>query len=172
MSNNLLGIGLRGIMISGILAANMSTVAGVSVYLSALFVRHLYKPFAKNKSEKHYINMSRISVAGILILAIYVAMESSSIINILKMLPLLNIIFGAPVMLLLFWKRLTLKAVYVQVIICTLLFAILPEILPKFDTVNQSKWLTQQTKERQLQAKHLRHSKTLIKDLLKQSDKK
>ena len=33
MSNNLLGVGLRGIMISGILAANMSTLAGVSVLM-------------------------------------------------------------------------------------------------------------------------------------------
>jgi SSS family solute:Na+ symporter len=148
MSNNLLGIGLRGVMISGILAANMSTVAGVSVYLSALFVRHLYKPFVPKQSEKHYIDISRIAVAGILLLAIYVAVASSSIINILKMLPSLNIIFGAPVMLLLFWKRLTLKAVYIQVIICALLFGILPGVLPKFDAVNQSKWLTQQTKER------------------------
>jgi SSS family solute:Na+ symporter len=63
------------------------------------------------------------------------------------MQPLLNIIFGAPVMLLLFWKRLTLKAVYVQVIICTILFAVLPEILPLFGSVQHSKWLTQQTSE-------------------------
>ena len=148
MSNNLLGIGLRGIMISGILAANMSTLAGVSVYLSALFVRHLYKPFAQNKSERHYVNASRVSIAGILLLSVYVAMKSSGIINILKMLPSLNIIFGAPVLLLLFWKRLTLKAVYTQVIICALLFGILPGTLPMFKAVRQSKWLTQQTKER------------------------
>jgi SSS family solute:Na+ symporter len=63
------------------------------------------------------------------------------------MQPLLNIIFGAPVMLLLFWKRLTLKAVWIQVIVCTILFAILPEILPFFPSVKQSKWLTQQTAE-------------------------
>jgi hypothetical protein len=67
--------------------------------------------------------------------------------EIIKMQPLLNIIFGAPVMLLLFWKRLSLKAVYTQVIVCTLLFAILPEILPKFSSVKHSKWLTQQTVE-------------------------
>jgi hypothetical protein len=50
-------------------------------------------------------------------------------------------------MLLLFWKRLSLKAVYTQVIVCTLLFAILPEILPAFSSVKHSKWLTQQTVE-------------------------
>ena len=148
MSNNLLGVGLRGIMISGILAANMSTLAGVSVYLSALFIRHLYKPFAQNKSERHYVNASRVSIAGILLLSVYVAVKSTGIINILKMLPSLNIIFGAPILLLLFWKRLTLKAVYTQVIICALLFGILPGTLPLFKAVNQSKWLTQQTKER------------------------
>lgn len=148
MSDNLLGVGLVGIMISGILAANMSTLAGVSVYLSALFVRHLYKPFAQNKSERHYVNASRVSIAGILLLSVYVAMKSSGILNILKMLPSLNIIFGAPILLLLFWKRLTLKAVYTQVIICALLFGILPGTLPMFKAVKQSKWLTQQTKER------------------------
>ena len=147
MSNNLLGVGLRGLMISGILAANMSTLAGVSVYLSALFVRNLYKLLVENKSERHYINASRVSIAGILLLSVYVAVKSTGIISILKMLPSLNIIFGAPVLLLLFWKRLTLKAVYIQVIICALLFGILAGTLPLFKAVKQSKWLTQQTKE-------------------------
>ena len=147
MSNNLLGVGLRGIMIAGILAANMAALACNCVYLSALFVRNLYKPFVQNKSERHYINVSRIAIAGVLLLAIYIAVHYKSLIDIIKMQPLLNIIFGAPVMLLLFWKRLTLKAVYVQVIICTMLFAVLPEILPLFGSVQHSKWLTQQTTE-------------------------
>jgi len=147
MSNNLLGVGLRGIMIAGILAANMAALACNCVYLSALFVRNLYRPFVQNKSERHYINVSRIAIAGVLLLAIYIAVHYKSLIDIIKMQPLLNIIFGAPVMLLLFWKRLTLKAVYVQVIICTILFAVLPEILPLFSSVQHSKWLTQQTTE-------------------------
>jgi hypothetical protein len=63
------------------------------------------------------------------------------------MLPSLNVIFGAPVLLLLFWKRLTLKAVYTQVIFCVLTFGILPGTLPLIRSVNQSKWLTAQTTE-------------------------
>ena len=147
MSNSLLGIGLKGIMISGILAANMSTMAGVSVYLSALFVRNLYKPFVKNRSEKHYITASRLSIVAILLLSVLVAVKSEGILNILKMLPSLNVIFGAPVLLLLFWKRLTLKAVYVQVIVCALLFGILPGLLPMVTSIEQSAWLTAQTNE-------------------------
>ncbi|MBN1766011.1 MAG: hypothetical protein JW860_12185 [Sedimentisphaerales bacterium] len=147
MSNNLLGVGLRGIMISGILAANMSTLAGVSVYLSALFVRNLYKPFVQNRSERHYITASRVSIGAILLLSILVAVKSAGIINILKMLPSLNVIFGAPVLLLFFWKRLTLKAVYAQVITCVLLFGILPGSLSLLESVKQSPWLTVQTNE-------------------------
>jgi Na+/proline symporter len=147
MSNNLLGVGLKGVMIAGILAANMAALACNSIYLSALFVRNLYKPFVQNKSDRHYINVSRIAIAAVLLLAIYIAVHYKSLMDIIKMQPLLNIIFGAPVMLLLFWKRLSLKAVYTQVIICTLVFAILPEILPWFKFVNHSKWLTQQTRE-------------------------
>ncbi len=145
MSNKLLGTGLKGLMIAGILAANMAALALNCVYLSALFVRNLYKPFVKNKSERHYIAVSRLAIAAILLLAIYVAVSTTSLIGIIKMLPSLNIIFGAPVMLLLFWKRLSLKAVYIQVIICATVFAIMPEILPRFDSVKESKWLTQQT---------------------------
>jgi solute:Na+ symporter, SSS family len=147
MSNDLLPVGLKGIMLAGILAANMAALACNSIYLSALFVRNLYKPFVKNKSERHYINVSRIAIAAVLLLAIYVAVHYKSLIDIIKMQPLLNIIFGAPVMLLLFWKRLSLKAVYTQVIICTILFAILPEIMPLFSSVKHSKWFTQQTSE-------------------------
>ncbi|MGB8226897.1 MAG: hypothetical protein WCE45_08570, partial [Sedimentisphaerales bacterium] len=106
-----------------------------------------YKPFVQNKSDRHYINVSRIAIGTVLLLAIYIAVHYTSLMDIIKMQPLLNIIFGAPVMLLLFWKRLSLKAVYTQVIVCTLLFAILPEILPAFHSVKYSKWLTQQTVE-------------------------
>ncbi len=145
MSNRLLGPGLKGLMIAGILAANMAALALNCVYLSALFVRNLYRPFVKDKSEGHYLVVSRIAIAVILLLAIYVAVSTTSLISIIKMIPSLNVIFGAPVMLLLFWRRLTLKAVYAQVLVCATLFAIMPEILPRFDAVKESQWLTQQT---------------------------
>jgi SSS family solute:Na+ symporter len=147
LSSSLLGPGFRGVMMAGILAANMSTLDAVCVYLSALFVRHLYKPFAPNKDQRHYINISRAAIVLFLLLGIGVSVTNTSIIHLIKALPSLNIIFGAPVLLLLFWKRLTLKAVYVQVIVCTLLFGVLPHLLPLFDGVKYSKWLTQQTSE-------------------------
>lgn len=147
LSNNLLGAGLRGIMIAGILAANMSTLDAVCVYLSALLVRHLYKPFVKDKSQRHYINVSRAAVIVFLLLGVLVSVTNTSIIHLIKELPSLNIIFGAPVLLMLFWKRLTLKAVYAQVIVCSVLFGVLPHLLPLFGTVKCSPWLTQQTSE-------------------------
>ena len=150
LSHHLLGPGLRGLMVAGILAANMSTLDAVCVYLSALFVRHLYKPFFGGKSPRHYINVSRVAIAGFLLLGIYVSVTMTSIIHLIKALPSLNIIFGAPVLLLLFWKRLTLKAVYAQVLVCAVVLAILPQWLPLSRSVRQSDWLTRQTAEHRI----------------------
>ena len=82
-----------------------------------------------------------------MLLGIYVSVTTYSIIHLVKALPSLNMIFGAPVLLLLFWKRLTLKAVYTEVIACSILLAFLPQILPVFASVRQSEWLTRQTHE-------------------------
>lgn len=151
LSRNLLGPGLRGIMIAGILAANMSTLDAVCVYLSALFVRHLYKPFVSHRDQKHYINVSRGAIVIFLLLGILVSVTNTSIIHLIKELPSLNIIFGAPVLLLLFWKRLTVKAVYAQVIVCSVLFGVLPHMLPQLDAVRSSAWLTQHTRRQTIQ---------------------
>jgi hypothetical protein len=134
-------------MVAGILAANMSTLDAVCVYLSALVVRHLYKPFVGGKSQRHYVMISRAAIAGFLLLGICVSVSTASIIHLIKALPSLNIIFGAPILLILFWKRLTLKGVYAQVIACGIVMAILPSLLPVFRTVRQSDWLTRQTNE-------------------------
>lgn len=147
LSRHLLGPGLRGIMVAGILGANMSTLDAVCVYLSALFVRHLYKPFVPNKSPRHYINVSRVAIIVFLLLGIYVSITTFSIIHLVKALPSLNIIFGAPVLLLLFWKRLTKTAVYVEVIVCSIWLAVLPHLLPCFESVKHSAWLSRQTQE-------------------------
>lgn len=147
LSRHLLGPGLRGIMIAGILGANMSTLDAVCVYLSALFVRHLYKPFVPDKSPRHYINVSRLAIIGFLLLSIAVSVSTSSIIHLVKALPSLNIIFGAPVLLLLFWKRLTRTAVYAEVFLCSIVLAVLPHLLPCFESVKHSAWLSQQTRE-------------------------
>lgn len=153
LSRNLLGPGLRGIMIAGILAANMSTLDAVCVYLSALLVRHLYKPLVRDKSQRHYVNVSRAAILGFLLMGVFVSATNTSIIHMVKALPSLNIIFGAPVLLMLFWRRLTLKAVYAEVIVCSILFAFLPHLLPLFEGVRQSPRLTRLTAEQTVESR-------------------
>lgn len=157
LSHKLLGPGLRGIMITGILAANMSTLDAVCVYLSALFVRHLYKPLVRAKSQRHYVNVSRVTILGFLLLGILVSVTNTSVIEMVKALPSLNIIFGAPVLLMLFWRRLTLKAVYAEVIVCFILFALLPHILPLFGSVKLSERLTRRTEEQTITRRAAAH---------------
>jgi len=60
MTKELLFPGAIGLMLIGILAANMSTLDASSVSYSALFIKNLYKPFLPEKSEKHYLFIGRI----------------------------------------------------------------------------------------------------------------
>ena len=62
MTHRLLTPGLIGLMLIGILAANMSTLDAMSVSYSALFIRNLYQPFFPGKTEKHYIMVGKLVI--------------------------------------------------------------------------------------------------------------
>jgi hypothetical protein len=53
--------------LAGVLAANMSSLDALSVSNSALFVRNIYRPLAKGRSEKHYIDVGRVVIGVILV---------------------------------------------------------------------------------------------------------
>jgi len=56
MTRDLLFPGVIGLMLVGILAANMSSLDAGSVSYAALFIRNLYKPFAPDKSEQCFVS--------------------------------------------------------------------------------------------------------------------
>ncbi|MBN2206190.1 MAG: sodium:solute symporter family protein, partial [Candidatus Aminicenantes bacterium] len=55
MTMDLLFPGAIGLMMAGILAAKMSALSGASVSYSALFIRNLYQPFVKPKTDRQLI---------------------------------------------------------------------------------------------------------------------
>ena len=61
MTYDLLFPGAIGLMLAGILAANMSTLDAGAVTNAALFIRNIYQPFVSNKSDKHYRILDKIS---------------------------------------------------------------------------------------------------------------
>jgi solute:Na+ symporter, SSS family len=144
MSRELLLPGLMGLMLVGILAANMSTLDAVSVSNSALFIRNLYQPWFPNCSEQHYLTIGRVIIAICLLGGIAVAVYVDNLLELFKYFISIPAIFGAPIWLGFVWKRLTKVAVIIEVVVCSLLFAIIPNLFINLHWAShREQWLTQ-----------------------------
>ncbi|MCF7864712.1 MAG: sodium:solute symporter family protein [Kiritimatiellales bacterium] len=151
LSRNLLGPGAIGIMLAGILAANMSTLDAVALQLSALFVRHVYKPLFPAASEKACVAAGRISIVVILLLGVLVAKSAHGVLALIKFMLGTGVTFGAPVVLLFFWRRLTKAAVLMQVGICMVTLFLLPMVLPLFHGISENPELMVKTNAREVE---------------------
>lgn len=133
MSYNLLAPGAIGLMLAGVLAANMSTLDAGAVTNSALFIKNLYQPFRPDKTDAHYLLIGRFVVAAILIGGIFAALFADGLLELFKYFISLPAIFGASIWLGFVWRRVTTNAVIAQVIICFTIFAIIPNLFQQFD---------------------------------------
>ncbi|NOY61249.1 MAG: sodium:solute symporter family protein [Calditrichaeota bacterium] len=133
MTRDLLTPGAIGLMLAGILAANMSTLDASSVSFSALFIRNLYQPFVKNKSEKHYMNVGRVVIAVTLLGGIGAAIYVGNLLDLFKYFISIPAIFGASIWLGFIWRRLSRWAVILQVFICLTIYAIIPNVFQALD---------------------------------------
>ncbi|MDH5467437.1 MAG: sodium:solute symporter family protein [Candidatus Aminicenantes bacterium] len=136
MSKDLLFPGAIGLMLVGILAANMSTLDAGAVSYSALFIRNLYQPFWPNKSEKHYLLVGRVAIAVTLFGGIAVALLINNLLVLFKYIISIPAIFGASIWLGFLWRRLTKSAVFTQVVICLIIYAVIPNL---FQTLTWSR---------------------------------
>lgn len=145
MTGKLLTVGMIGLMLSGILAANMSTLDAGAVANSALFIKNLYAPLFPRKSEKHYINLGRVIIALTMLGGIGAAVFIDNLLVLFKYFISLPAIFGAAIWLGFVWRRLSKWAVIVQVILCTLIYILIPNIFPAIDAINGNKSLLLET---------------------------
>ncbi|MFC1564340.1 sodium:solute symporter [candidate division KSB1 bacterium] len=137
MSKDLLVPGAIGLMLVGILAANMSSLDAAAVSYSALFIRNLYKPFIRERSEKHFMFVGRLVIVGTLLGGIAVALFVDNLLELYKYIISAPAIFGAAIWLGFVWRRLTKWAVIIQVIICTIIYAVIPNL---FQTIDSAKY--------------------------------
>ncbi len=146
LSSSLLFPGAMGLMISGMLAANMSSLDAGSISIAALFVRNLYRPLFPERSEAHYVLAGRIVMGIVLLLGGLVALSVSGVIALLTSLITLGSLFGAAVLLIFFWRRLTAQAIYVAVVIWVIVMGAFPVAAPHFVSIRQSPGLLAQTR--------------------------
>jgi SSS family solute:Na+ symporter len=137
MSKELLFPGAIGLMLVGILAANMSTLDASAVSYSALFIKNLYEPSRPGRSEKHYLFVGRIAIAITLLGGIAVALYVNNLLELFKYIISIPAIYGASIWLGFIWRRLTKSAVVIQVILCLIIYALIPNL---FASLNWAKY--------------------------------
>jgi len=126
MTRELLPPGAIGLMLVGVLAANMSTLDASAVSHAALFIRNLYRPLVAGRSDAHYLMVGRGVIAVTLAGAILVAMTAGNLLELFQYIISVPAIFGASIWLGFVWRRVTKWAVIWQVAICILLYAAIP----------------------------------------------
>jgi SSS family solute:Na+ symporter len=147
MTRNLLAPGLIGLMLVGILAANMSTLDATAVSYSALFINNLYKPVRSDFTERHYLFVGKIAVAISLIGSVLCAVAVDNLLELYKYIISIPAIFGAAVWLGFIWRRLTKSAVVVQVIVCVLIYAVIPNLFSTLDWAKYNEAFLKETEE-------------------------
>jgi SSS family transporter len=100
--------GLIGVFIASLLASIMSSCDAFMIALSGLFTENLYRPFiAKNKSQKHYVMIGRISSGVFVVGGIIFAFMLSDVIQGLEIFWKIQAMMGIAFWLGFFWKRCT-----------------------------------------------------------------
>jgi len=150
LCRNLLAPGFLGLMLVGILAGNMSTISAAIITASALFVRNAYSTVVSKRSDMHYVLMGRLAAVAVLIMGIVVAMISTGIIPLFKVMLTLPAIFGSVVLLSVLWRRLTKMALLIEVSVCLVLIGILPYVLPAFPGFRRLPQLLLQTQQQEV----------------------
>jgi len=102
-----LGVGLLGLFVASLLAAVMNSCDSYMIASSGLFTKNIYRPLVPHKSEKHYVNVGRVTslavVMGGIVFAYYVPNVKTALEIWFKVAPPLGVAFWLG----LFWRRTT-----------------------------------------------------------------
>lgn len=140
----LLKPGFLGLMMAGLLAANMSTIAAQTMAVSALFVRNVYRYVVPQATEHGLVRAGQFAIVVILAVGVYAAANMNDVYAVVQLLLTVNVPFGAAVILIFFWRRLTAAAVWTAVIVSALVNIIVPSwVGPNVEAIARSPALTQ-----------------------------
>lgn len=142
MSNKLLGPGLIGLMLAGVLAGTMSTLAAKALAISSLFVRNFYRHLRPDASQGQAVTAARWTIIVVLGLGVISAELMGDVESIVKLVLTVNVPFGAAILTSFFWRRLTAKAVWWSVTLTVLAILTIPNIAGDFSAVRRAPTLT------------------------------
>lgn len=114
VSTYLLPVGMVGLMLSGMLLGHMPAVGLTAVAVSGLVTRNLYEPLLPGKSPKHYLRVGQLVIVFVLAASVTIAWTAHSLEALTAKMILFNTFFGAVVLLMFFWRRLTVPAILIS----------------------------------------------------------
>ncbi len=126
----LLPVGVVGLMIASMLAAIMSSADAFMVSGSALFTMNIYRPLRPHSSDRHLVWVGRITTAFIIIGGVLLSQMLHSVIELLRYIWTLPVIFGAAFWLSILWRRVTPAAAWSSLVFSLLFSFVLPVVLP------------------------------------------
>jgi SSS family solute:Na+ symporter len=148
MTRELLGPGFVGLMIAAIMAGNMSTKGAVCLEFSAAFTQNILLPLRPKTGQRAQITIGRLVIIIVLFSSIFVAQRLDDVFVLFKNIISIGTIIGPALWLVYMWRRLTTKAVVVQMVLSILTTAVIPSVAPMFEAVRASPALTVQTPEK------------------------
>ena len=158
MTQDLLGAGFVGLMIASVLAANMASKASSSLEWSAAFTKNIMLPLRPQTSERAQVFIGRIVIFVVLIGGIGFAYIVGDIFVVFQYVLSIGTIVGPALWLVYFWRRLTTKAVIVQMLLSILVTVVVPNVVPIVSTFRHDPALTIVTHGRE--EKELTRAKT------------
>ena len=142
MSNQLLGPGLIGLMLAGVLAGTMSTLAAKALAIASLFVRNVYRQIWPDITQAQGVFYARCTIVAVLGLGTVSAWLMRDFFSIINLVLTVNLPFGAAVLLTFFWRRLTAPAVWACVIVTSLVVIVIPWTASQVPALARSAELT------------------------------
>ncbi len=143
MTTQLLGPGFLGLMLAGVLAGTMSTVAAKALAIASLFVRNFCRHIWPDMTQLQAVRAARWTIFAVLVLGVISAEAMNDVETLVKLVLTVNIPFGAAVILMFFWRRLTCAAVWSSVAMSATAILLIPLIAAKIPAVAQQSALTQ-----------------------------
>jgi SSS family solute:Na+ symporter len=148
MTRDLLFPGAIGLMLAGVLAGKMSSLAATCVANSALVIQNLYRPFRPDRNDRHYINAGRIMIVVTIAGGAATALYIDNLLELFKYFISIPAIFGAAIWLGFLWRRLTKWAVILQVFLCFAIYAMIPNIFQNLEWTRSNPRLIIETQAR------------------------
>ena len=148
MTQDLLGVGFVGLMIASVLAANMASKASSSLEWSAAFTKNILLPLRPQTTDKLQVFIGRLVILIVLVGGIFFAYVVDDIFVVFKYVLSIGTIIGPALWLVYFWRRLTTKAVILQMLLSIMTTVVVPNVIPALPGMRASSALTIETKGR------------------------